>query len=57
MKNWEDWCKRDLYYNNYDDRSISSLLIGFGDKNEDDIGFRTMWSMRNVDTEVKIDIR
>ncbi|WP_435190346.1 helicase-related protein [Pseudothioglobus sp. nBUS_23] len=54
LNNWTDWTKQRLYYNAGKDKSMHSLLINFNQKNDNSSGFRTMHSMRNVDSEVQV---
>jgi len=57
IDNWETWTNTNLSFNSGSDRNAKSLLINF-DKNQDnDVGFRTMHSMRNVDSEVQVRVK
>ncbi len=53
---WDTWADDDL---NYDirDKHLNSLLIPFvGPSRRSNVGFKTMYSMRGVDAEVKVSI-
>jgi len=54
IDDWVNWTKERLYYNAGKDKSMHSLLINFNQKNDNNLGFRTMHSMRNVDSEVQV---
>jgi superfamily II DNA/RNA helicase len=57
IDNWETWTNTNLSFNSGSDRNSKSLLIDF-DKNQDNnVGFRTMHSMRNVDSEVQVRVK
>ena len=57
IKSWTNWTAHDLYYKGGKDKSVHSLLIDFSKKNDNNSGFRTMHSMRNVDSEVQVRIK
>jgi len=57
INNWINWTAQNLYYKAGKDKSMHSLLIDFNKKNDNNSGFRTMHSMRNVDSEVQVRIK
>jgi len=54
---WKKWTDQNLVYRASRDKVMHALLIEFTKKIDNNTGFRTMHSMRNVDSQIKVVIQ